>query len=296
MSPPSLTVRAPAKVNLFLAVRGERPDGYHEVETVLQAVSLWDELILRRGRGITVTCGNPDVPSGDNNLCCRAARLLAERTGHDIEAAGVAIVLRKNIPMQAGLGGGSSDAAATLVGLNRLWGLRLRRQELIQIAAEIGADVPFFIHGGAALGTGRGERLQRLAPGPVLHMVVANRGPGVSTAWAYSRWRPGARGPSLRRTLAALGAGSPDAVAAALRNDLEAAVLPHRSDIAELKARLMEAGAVGTLMCGSGSAVFGLFQTPRAAQDIAQSVCKNGIWARVVRSIRGGAALAPARR
>jgi len=296
MSPPPLTLRAPAKVNLFLAVRGERPDGYHEVETVLQAVSLWDELVMRQGRGITVTCGNPDVPGGDNNLCCRAARLLAERTGHDAEAMGVAIVLRKHIPVQAGLGGGSSDAAATLSGLNRLWGLRLRRRELTEIAAELGADVPFFIHGGAALGTGRGETLERLAPGPVLHMVVANRGHGVSTAWAYARWRHGGKGPPLRRLRSALEAGSPERIAGALRNDLEAAVLPHRCDIAELKARLMDAGAMGTLMCGSGSAVFGLVQTPRAAQDIAQSMCKNGIWARVVRSIRGGAAVAPARR
>jgi 4-diphosphocytidyl-2-C-methyl-D-erythritol kinase len=249
---------------------------------------------LRGGRGITLTCRDPGVPRGDDNLCCRAARLLAARTGHDVETAGVAITLRKNIPVQAGLGGGSSDAAATLVGLNRLWELRLRRPDLIEIAADLGADVSFFMMGGAALGTGRGERLDALPTGPVLNMIVVNRGAGVSTAWAYSQWRPGSRGSSLRRLLAARDTGSPDAIAAALRNDLEAAVLPHRPDIAELKAYLLGAGAVGTLMCGSGSAVFGLARTPKAAQDIARSMCKNGIWARAVRSIWTGAALGPA--
>jgi 4-diphosphocytidyl-2-C-methyl-D-erythritol kinase len=289
-------VRAPAKVNLFLAVLGELPDGYHRVETVLQAVSLWDEVVLRRGRGVALTCDEPNVPGDESNLCCRAARLLAERAGRDVAASGVTMTLRKNIPVQAGLGGGSSDAAATLVGLNRLWGLRLRRHELVEIAGELGADVPFSVHGGAALGTGRGERLERLAPNPALHLVLANRPPGVSTAWAYSRWRPGRKASSLRRMLTALEAASLEGIAAALRNDLEDAVLPRRPDIAELKARLVDEGAVAALMCGSGSAVVGFVRTPKAAQDIAARLCKNGIWARAARSTRGGAAFGPKRR
>jgi len=292
MAPPTLTIRAPAKVNLLLAVLEKLPDGYHRVETVLQTVSLWDEVVLRAVRAITLTCDDPSIPADEANLCHRAAMLLRERAGPRANAPGVAITLHKRIPAQAGLGGGSSDAAATLIGLNRLWELRLRRAELGKIAAQLGADVPFFLHGGTALGVGRGEVLTALEPAPLLHMVLARREPGVSTGWAYSRCRPRGGAGASKRMLDALTVRSPSAIAGALRNDLETAVLPERPDIAELKQRLVERGALGALMSGSGSAVLGIFAHHKEAQETAAVMSKNGVWARAVRSIRRGASVA----
>lgn len=290
----SLTVRAPAKVNLCLAVIARLPDGYHRVETVLQAVSLWDDVVLRPARGISLTCNHPDIPTGDDNLCHRAAVLLRQCVPSGRTRPGVAITLRKRVPAQAGLGGGSSDAAATLVGLNRLWDLRFRREELSGMAAEIGADVPFFLRGGTALGRDRGQMLTRLAVAPVLDLVLARRGPGVPTAWAYVRCHPTGDEGSSKRMIRAVTEGSRTAIAAALRNDLEAAVLPERADIAELKQAMLDCGALGVLMCGSGSAVFGLFAGRDSAQETAAAMDKNGVWARAVRSIRGGVRLSAA--
>jgi 4-diphosphocytidyl-2-C-methyl-D-erythritol kinase len=282
-----LRLRAPAKVNLSLAVLGTLPDGYHRVHAVLQAVSLWDEVTLRpRRRGITITCDDPDIPTDEHNLCHRAAMLVMP--GGCLHR-GVAVHLRKRIPAQAGLGGGSSDAAATLVGLNWLWGLGLRRYELARLAARLGADVPFFIRGGCAVGAGRGDEVTRLGAGPAVHLVLARAGVGVPTPWAYGRCEPGAGRRAPRVMLRAVESGSPAAVARALRNDLERAVLPARPDIAELKARLLEHGALGALMAGSGCAVFGIFSTHKAAQETAAAMSKEGVWARAVRSIGSGA-------
>ncbi|UCH33487.1 MAG: 4-(cytidine 5'-diphospho)-2-C-methyl-D-erythritol kinase [Armatimonadota bacterium] len=291
--PPSafpLRLRAPAKVNLLLAVLGELPDGYHKVENVLQAVSLWDELVLQPAQGISIACNDASVPVGEDNLCHRAARLLGARVPRAARAGGVAITLRKQVPSQAGLGGGSSDAAATLVGLNRLWDLRLRRDDLCELAVELGADVPFFIRGGTALGTGRGDKLTRLPPGPRLHIVLARSGEGVSTAWAYSHCQVSGEDGASRQMLRALSAGDGGGIAAALRNDLEDAVLPHRRDIARLKQHLLERGALGARMSGSGSAVFGIFDSRKAAQDTAAAMSNPKVWARAVSSIRGGVA------
>ncbi len=284
-----LKLRAPAKVNLSLAVLGKLPDGYHRVHAVLQTVSLWDEVTLRpRRRGIAITCDDPDVPSDERNLCHRAAVLLMRCAPGGRECRGVAIHLRKRIPAQAGLGGGSSDAAATLVGLSRLWGLGLRRCELAERAARLGADVPFFIQGGCAVGTGRGDEVARLGAGPAMHLVLARAGAGVPTWWAYGRCETRTEKRKPRRMIRAVESGSPAAIAKALRNDLEQAVLPARPDIAELKARLLERGALGALMAGSGCAVFGVFSTHKGAQETAALMSKNGVWARAVRSIGSG--------
>jgi 4-diphosphocytidyl-2-C-methyl-D-erythritol kinase len=285
-SSPSIVVRAPAKVNLLLAVREKLPDGYHRIETIFQAISLWDEIRLRPAREIALTCDDPRLPASQDNLCYRAARLLHECAGAG-RRLGARIDLHKGIPAQAGLGGGSSDAAATLIGLSRMWRLGLRRAQLAEIAAQLGADVPFFLWGGTAFGEGRGEVLTRLGSAPVLHLAVAWREPGVSTAWAYSRWRRGESRPS-RPMLGALAAGSAEAVAAALRNDLEVVVLPDRPDIAELKQALLDGGALAALMAGSGSAVFGVFPNHIRAQETALALSKKGMWARAARSIRTG--------
>lgn len=284
-----MNLRAPAKVNLVLAVLGKLPHGYHQVETALQTVSLWDEVTLeRRARGIAIACDDPQVPQDESNLCYRAALLLMEHASPRRERGGVVVRLRKQIPIQAGLGGGSSDAAATLVGLNRLWGLRLRRRELRKLAARLGADVPFFIEGGCGVGVGRGDVITRLGAGPALHLVLARDGPGVSTAWAYARCPARSETDALRGIRRALSAPSPQGIAAALRNDLEQAVLPQRPDIARLKARLLQAGALGALMAGSGSAVFGVFPTRKAAQEAAARMSNHGLWAHVVHSIGSG--------
>ena len=284
-----VTIRTPAKVNLLLAVLERLPDGYHRVEAVLQAVSLYDELTLRAAPSITITCDDPRIPTGEGNLCHRAARLLAERVNTGSRIPGAAIALAKRIPPEAGLGGGSSDAAAALLGLNRLWQLGLGADELTEVAAQIGADVPFFIRGGAALGTRRGDLLTPLPQAPTLHLTLVMRGPGVSTAWAYSRCRPGGEQGASGPMVEALKAGSARAIASVLRNDLEAAVLPERRDIAELKRALIQYGALGALMSGSGAAVFAIFADDKAAQETASVMSKNGIWARAVRTIERGA-------
>jgi 4-diphosphocytidyl-2-C-methyl-D-erythritol kinase len=291
----SFAIRAPAKVNLYLAVIARLPDGYHCVETVIQAVSLWDEVALAPAQDITLTCDEPGIPTGEDNLCYRAAVLLGRRLPPGSKSLGVAIALRKRIPAQAGLGGGSSDAAATLVGLNRMWGLRLRRDELAAVAAQIGADVPFFLRGGTALGTDRGQVLTALGPAPSLHLVLARSGPGVSTAWAYSRCAPTGSEGAYRPMVDALYGGSASAVANALRNDLETAVLPERPDIVELKDALRRQGALGVLMSGSGSAVLGIFVDGAAAQETAAVMRKKGAWARAVRGIRTGVRFAAGR-
>jgi len=283
-----LKLRAPAKVNLALAVLGHLPDGYHRVETVLQTVSLWDEVTLTaRPRGITIACREPGVPTDETNLCYQAAALLSEFLP-PAPRRGVAIGLRKHIPMQAGLGGGSSDAAATLVGLKRLWGLRLHRAQLQELAARLSADGPFFVEGGCALATGRGDSVERVGAGPRLHFVLVRQGPGVSTAWAYAKRLPRSPKGACQAMARAAGGASPTAIAGLLHNDLEAAVLPERPDIADLKAHLLSEGALGALMAGSGAAVFGIFPTHRAAQESAARMSKNGIWARAVHSIGRG--------
>ena len=163
-----LTLNAHAKVNLTLEVLGRRDDGYHEVASIVQTVDLHDTLTLEPADDITLECDLPELASSDN-LALRAAHLLKERTGH---REGALITLRKTIPVSAGLGGGSSDAATTLTGLNRLWGLGLSADDLIPIAAELGSDVPYFIHGGTAMAQGRGERIRRLPPADLKWLVV----------------------------------------------------------------------------------------------------------------------------
>lgn len=289
--PTAITLRAPAKINLVLAVLSKLPDGYHQISTIFQTISLCDELTLtRRPSGITITCDDPTVPSDERNLCHRAAALLLPRLPDTEPQRGVEITLRKRIPAQAGLGGGSSDAAATLLGLNRLWGLKLRRQELRDLAAEIGADVPFFLQGGMAMGAERGDQIVPIGPGPELPLVIARPAEGVSTAWAYSRCRPSGDTGAAITFMSMIARLSPATVARVLHNDLEQAVFPERPDIADLKSRLVQAGALGALMSGSGAAVFGIFATHKAAQEAAASLSNNGWWACAARSVSDGVA------
>jgi 4-diphosphocytidyl-2-C-methyl-D-erythritol kinase len=268
-----IEVFAPAKVNLVLRVMGKRPDGYHELAGVVQKVDLCDRLLLeeREGGEIAFACDREDL-AGPDNLALRAARLLQERAG---AARGASLRLEKRIPVGAGLGGGSSDAAAALEGLNRLWSMGLSRGELAALGATLGSDVPLFLHPGPVLMEGRGERI---TPCPwrieACYLIVFPGFP-VSTAWAYRNFRltsPRAEDTIPRLLQAGKGGISPDIWGEILVNDLEEGVLPSHPAIGRLKSMLLEAGARASLMSGSGSSVFGLFDDADLAKSVAGAV------------------------
>ncbi len=256
------TLIARAKINLYLEILGSRPDGYSEVAMVLQSIQLADRVQLKcRPHGIHLTCDRPEVPADARNLAYQAAELLQKECR---AAGGVEIHLEKQIPVAAGLAGGSADAAAVLVGLNQLWGLGLTVGELQSLAARLGSDIPFCIQGGTQLATGRGEVLEPLADWEGIPVLLAKpKHLGVSTAWAYQAFRSrqeslGPALPTLPQVLAALSRQDPLALARSLRNDLEQVVLPEYAIVGELRQSLLAAGALGSLMSGSGPTVFGI--------------------------------------
>lgn len=288
-----LTVQTAAKINLCLRVLGRRADGYHEVETVLHTVGMWDRVTIDDPGSpeITITIARGEAPEGEANLCWRAASLLAQRTG---VKRGAAIALDKGIPPRSGLGGGSSDAAATLVGLSRLWGLGLPPDELEAIAAETGADVPFFLRGGCCLARGMGEKL---TPCPELTawLVIVAPERGVSTGQAYAALRRGAtlgrhRAPSrpIKRLLDAVKSGDIASVAGALHNDFEAAKIAGIDEALKAKEELLSAGCLGAAMSGSGSAVFGIARDQGHAEEVASSSRPNWPWVVVAPTIGAG--------
>jgi len=283
-----LVLRASAKVNLVLEVLGKRPDGYHELSTVMQAVDLFDRLTVEAAATITLETSEPALPTDDRNLVVRAARLLQEAAGIE---AGARIVLDKRIPLAAGLGGGSSDAAATLLGLNRLWGLRWRRERLVELAVKLGMDVPFFLGRGRALGTSRGEVLSALPGVGGYALVLVNPGVGLSTQEVYGRvprgWR--AESDGTRRMLDALKKRNVVRVAGALTNHLEHWVEPAMPVIGRMKAALLAAGALGAAMSGSGPTVFGLARSLDQARQIQRRVNRGGWSAWAVRTNSGAA-------
>lgn len=285
---------APAKVNLVLSVGARQADGYHEVRTVLQAISLWDSIHITARNTLTVCCSDPRIEDGPTNLAWRAAEALRRAARLD---SGACIRVRKGIPAEAGLGGGSSDAAATLVGCNRLWGLHWPLGRLTELAAGLGADVPFFLAGGTVLGEGRGDRLTPLRALPAWPVVVACPTLGSPTGAAYAaldslehRSCPAIegviaeclRGPTVRSRVARL------RLATVMANSFEDALLPLRPDMAALRLRLRTAGAVGTLISGSGAAVWALAPSLRRADAIANQLRNEGIWAKTARFEAGG--------
>jgi 4-diphosphocytidyl-2-C-methyl-D-erythritol kinase len=283
--PSAFRVRAHAKINLTLRAGARQADGFHPLHTVFQSLALHDTLeILPRRGPFELTCSDPAVPVDDRNLIARAARALWSALGRPGAPRDVAIHLTKHIPMQAGLGGGSSDAAAALAALARLWQARVVRADPAAIAARLGSDVPYFLCGGTALGLGRGDELYPLADLPAFHVVLALPGFGVSTADAY-RWfdedgaRPGA------------GARGEDAIEAwpglslTLANDLEGPVARRHPRIASLRKTLLKSGAAAAAMTGSGSAVFGLFATGARARRAARAVAEAGSLAMLTRTV-----------
>ena len=260
-----LTLHAPAKVNLTLIVGARRDDGYHDVSTVMQTVGLYDTLTLTGGSGLTMTCTDPALPTDGSNLVLRAAALFCQEL--HLPVPDLHLHLQKRIPSQAGLGGGSSDAAAVLRAMRTLYAPEVPDAELERMAAALGSDVPFFIRGGTALATGRGERLTplpRLADG---WFVVVKPPEGFSTPAMYRRLDELPSQPPLSDGMtAALDAGELRAVAAALCNSFERAVPPD-SAVWVIREALRAQGALAAMLSGSGSAVFGLFDREDAARS-----------------------------
>lgn len=258
----TVTVRAHAKINLDLRVLGPRLDGYHELRTVFQSIALHDvlECVPREGP-LAIECETAGVPLDGSNLVWRAAEALWRALRRRTPVRDVLIRLRKNIPLQAGLGGGSSDAAAALMALARLWKVPLRPAQLTDVAATLGADVPFFLAGGTALGLGRGDEVYPLADLPRHWIVLLVPGFGVSTADAYNWYdseRDLSRGGSAREAQHVPGPWP--SRAAQMINDLEAPIARHHPELDQMRNALRRAGALAAAMSGSGSAVFGLFQ------------------------------------
>jgi 4-diphosphocytidyl-2-C-methyl-D-erythritol kinase len=282
----SITITAHAKINLSLRIGDKRADGFHDVRTILQSIELADRVICEPSRGpFEIVCSTPGVPADRTNLVWTAAQRLWEAVARKGELRGVRITLDKRIPTKAGLGGGSSDAAAALVALRRLWKLPVTDQALYAVAATIGSDVPYFLIGGTALGLGRGEDVYPLDDLPRLWVVLIFPPFGIATADAY-RWlddmrekdailSTGLSSGSIPGTW--VGRGVP------LANDLEPPIVERHPVIAKLKDQLMKMGAAMAAMSGSGSTVFGVFTTERAAKGAATKLARSGADVRATR-------------
>ncbi len=261
-----IVVWAPAKVNLFLEVLGKRPDGYHDIATLMVAIRLYDTVILRKTDDLTLTCSDQSLTVGPDNLVLRAAKLLQERTGCRL---GASIRLIKRIPMAAGLAGGSTDAAATLAGLNQLWGLKLSNAELASMAGEIGSDIPFFFHTPAAWCTGRGEIVAPAKLPIPLDFVLLCPSFGISTPAVYKQITLPAQPIMGEAIRAAVSKGDVDSIAKLLHNQLEDAAAIVEPRIGDFAKMLADTKPAGSLMSGSGSTLFALCRSREDATCIA---------------------------
>lgn len=307
-----LRVRVPAKINLFLAVRGSRPDGYHEIVTILHTVELYDRLELHL-QGSRTACfhpaarrlmtvelehdAGPQVPSDDRNLVVRAGRLLADALGADARSSSTEvdhpvtrIRLGKSIPVAGGMAGGSADAAGALVALNRLWDCGLSSEELREVAAELGSDVPFCVTGGTALGTGTGASTAQVLSRGSYHWVVCIDEEPLATADVYRAWdrhcEPSEIEPDA--VLHALRTEDPEALGAALHNDLEEAVFALRPRLRDRRQALLDADALGAVVTGSGPTLVALAADRGHAEDIVAEIGGSFDRVEVVRSPAGG--------
>lgn len=277
-----LQLKAPAKVNYRLDVLGKRPDGYHDLRMLMQRVDLNDdiEIALSETPGVRVTCGGGGVPDGPGNIAWRAADALLQLSGKEV---GIDITIAKHIPVGAGLGGGSSDAASVLMGVNELLELGLSDETLMEIGVKLGADVPFFIFKRPALAEGIGNLLTALEQVPEVWVVLVNPGIHVSTGWVYQNLRLTNKTEPAKVSSSY---GSLDEICAVLSNDLEPVTIGRYPKVGELKELLSAAGARGVLMSGSGSTVFGLFADEKTAKQAAAELAEEHGWfSAAVRSI-----------
>jgi 4-diphosphocytidyl-2-C-methyl-D-erythritol kinase len=270
----TLVLSAPAKINYLLDVIAKRPDGYHDLRMIMQRVNLCDQVILTvtDTPGIIVTCNSPGAPNGPKNIAWKAAKVLLDLSQ---SGKGVTIEITKNIPTAAGLGGGSSDAATVLMGLNELLETGFSEQKLMEIGCTLGADVPFFIFKKTALAEGIGEKLTQLPEMPNCWILLINPGVHVSTAWAYR---------SLQLTSTSELNKLPEffesieQIVSVLSNDLEAVTIFAFPIIAEIKSRLIHLGAVGSMMSGSGPTVFGIFKDFYSAETARLQITSGTNW------------------
>jgi 4-diphosphocytidyl-2-C-methyl-D-erythritol kinase len=276
-----LQLQSPCKINLLLNILGRRPDGFHELETVLQPLRLGDELVfVRQTKDVVLTCSQPELPVDSSNLVVRAATAFFSHAGI---TDGVRIHLEKKVPLAAGLGGGSSNAALTLKGLNKLFGQPLTDQDLYPLAARLGSDVPFFLQEQPALATGRGEIIQPLAPMPALtghQVLLLHPGFGVSTAWAYqhlANYPQALNGQPGRAQQLIDKLQQPDLrqASSCFYNSLEAPVLAKYPLLRLFQEFFLDQGAEVSLMSGSGSTTFALFAHRSAAEQADEKVKKN---------------------
>jgi 4-diphosphocytidyl-2-C-methyl-D-erythritol kinase len=273
----AVRVSAYAKINLSLRVLGVRPDGYHELRTIFQSIALHDTLTVRARRGpFALQCNDPECPTDETNLVWRAAEQAWAASGRRGMLRDVEVRLVKRIPLRAGLGGGSSDAAAALRLLGSLW--RVKDAPLREVAVTLGADVPYFLEGGTVLGLDRGDLLYPLVDHPAVWVALAVPAFGVSTAEAYRWWD---QATDVGRTL--LGPASD------LQNDLQGPVAAHHPEIARIVSALRKAGAFQAAMSGSGSAVFGLFSRRPAAERAARGLQKTGVRTLLTRTVNRAA-------
>ena len=269
-----MLLRAYAKINWSLDITGVREDGYHFMDMVMQPVSLYDEIDLRPDRSLFITTGGwPRCRADESNLAWRAADLLRKETGY---SGGASIHVHKSIPIGAGMGGGSADAAAVLFGLNRLWNTGLSREDLERLGLQLGADIPFALRGGLARTRGIGEDLQNH---PCLYhywLVLWQPCAGLSTGRVFSLWKasPALPRPDIEKNLEALGKGDFTSLCASLGNVLQPISASLCPEIGEACSRLTGLGAAAALMTGSGSAVFGLFRGEAAAKKAFDSLSK----------------------
>lgn len=252
----TVIVKAPAKINLTLDITGKRDDGYHLMDMVMQTVDLYDTLTLTKDVEISLTCDRDEVPDDDKNIAWRAAEAFFERTGI---TRGVDIHINKVIPMQAGLAGGSADAAGVLCGLNVLYDTKLTTEELCEIGLKIGADVPFCITGATALTEGIGEIISPIASMPQCTIIIAKPAVGMSTAEAFKRFDDTAvhKHPDNASVVSAIAEGNLEAMAGGMYNVLEE--VSEISEVAEIEKEMIAHGAVKAMMTGSGTGVFGIF-------------------------------------
>jgi 4-diphosphocytidyl-2-C-methyl-D-erythritol kinase len=265
-------LRAFAKVNYALEVRGLRDDGYHEISSVLQSISLADEVEIERSTGefeLNIEPGGTEVGTLEQNTVYRAWELLRRLSGAELP---VRIRLHKKIPAEAGLGGGSADAAAVLVGLNELFSLELNCEELRDVGGRIGADVPFALTGGTALVEGVGEILTPLPAPPVHYLIIVKPERGAGTGGIYLAYneRPGRGTPSVKPVVAALRSGDLPALAQAVGNDLERVTAGFVPEVKKYRKVLLSLGAMGAAMSGTGTAVYGIFEREDEARSVAE--------------------------
>ena len=263
-----IVVPAPAKINLALAIKGLRDDGYHEVEMIMQSISLHDSVIIGKNDGeIKLTISDPSLPEDENNIAYRAAKMIIEKA--DL-TAGVDIHIKKNIPVAGGLAGGSTDAAAVLTGINRLFNLNISELNLSKMASELGSDVPFCLHGGTTLAYGRGEKIKQLPDIKRYNLVIINPGIPISTAWAYQEFdklRVNRKVP-IKELVNKLNKREYISWSDGWINVLEEVATSFYPEIKDIKSILKEMGALFVLMSGSGSTVFAIVKDQEKGQNI----------------------------